>query len=192
MIKEKQVLFAGFGGQGVLSMAKFLAYAAMNAGKSVTWVPSYGPEMRGGTANCLVTVSDEEISSPITENPLVAVILNLPSLEKFEPLVRTGGTLMINSSLVDKVPVRKDVKVLYLPVNKLADDIDYPQGANMILVGACLHQTNIVKAEEALDFFEEIFEGKSQSVIDKNKEAFIAGIEYARTQWPSSQEEMAS
>ena len=190
-MREKQVLFAGFGGQGVLSMAKFLAYAAMNAGKNVTWVPSYGPEMRGGTANCLVTVSDEAISSPLTENPLIAVMLNRPSLDKFEPLVRTGGTLMINSSLVDRTPVRKDIKVLFLPVNKLADDIGNPQGANMILVGACMHQINIAKPEEALECFEEIFEGKSPLIIEKNKEAFIAGIEYAKTQWPN-REELAS
>lgn len=190
-MREKQVLFAGFGGQGVLSMAKFLAYAAMNAGKNVTWVPSYGAEMRGGTANCLVTVSDEEISSPLTENPLVAVVLNRPSLEKFEPLVRTGGTLMINSSLVDRMPVRKDLRVLSLPVNQLADEINNPQGANMILVGACLYQTNIVEAEEALEYFEEIFAGKSELVIAKNKEAFIAGIEYAKAQWPV-REELAS
>ena len=189
---EKQVLFAGFGGQGVLSMAKFLAYAAMSAGKNVTWVPSYGPEMRGGTANCLVTISDEEISSPITENPLVAVVLNRPSLDKFEPLVRTGGVLMINSSLVDRVPVRKDLQVLFLQVNKLAEEIDNPQGANMILIGACLNHTNIVKAEKALEYFEEIFEGKSQEVIEKNKVAFRTGIEYAKTQWPSVQEGLAS
>ncbi len=92
---EKQILFAGFGGQGVLSMAQFLAYAAMEAGKFVAWVPSYGAEMRGGTANCLVTIADEEISSPITENPLMAVIMNRPSLEKFEQKIQPGGTLDI-------------------------------------------------------------------------------------------------
>ncbi len=181
---EHQVLFAGFGGQGILSMAKFLAYASLSAGKEVTWVPSYGAEMRGGTARCLVTVSDDEISSPITNNPLVAVILNKPSLDKYEDSVKSGGTIMINSSLIDRLPERQDVQVLSLPVSQLADEIDNPQGANMILIGACLYYTNIVKPEIALDYFGDIFEGKSETSIEKNKKAFLAGIEYAKREWP--------
>jgi 2-oxoglutarate ferredoxin oxidoreductase subunit gamma len=182
---KHEIIIAGFGGQGVLFTGKVVSYAGLLDGKEVTWMPSYGPEMRGGTANCLVTVSDEEISSPITENPLIAVVLNRPSLDKFEPLIRTGGTLMINSSLVDRSPVRKDVQSLFLPVTKLAEEINNPQGANMILVGACMQQINFVEAEMALDYFEEVFEGKSELVISKNKEAFIAGIEFAKAQWPA-------
>ncbi len=180
---EKQVLFAGFGGQGVLSMGQFLTHAAMGAGKNVSWVPSYGAEMRGGTANCLVTIADEEISSPLTENPMMAVILNRPSLDKFESKVQPNGTLVINTSLVDRKPDRDDINVLEMPVNKLAEEINNPRGANMILLGACLQKTAVVGIEEVLELFENIFKGKSSSVIEKNKEAFLAGVAYAKKEW---------
>ncbi|HPF21380.1 MAG TPA: 2-oxoacid:acceptor oxidoreductase family protein [Syntrophomonas sp.] len=180
---EKQILFAGFGGQGVLSMAQFLAYAAMEAGKFVAWVPSYGAEMRGGTANCLVTIADEEISSPITENPLMAVIMNRPSLEKFEQKIQPGGTLVLNSSLVDRQPQRQDVEVLSIPVNQIAEDIANPRGANMILLGAYLQKTEVVETEKVLEYFERIYKGKKPSVIESNKEAFLTGVSYARQHW---------
>ncbi len=183
MEKEKQVLFAGFGGQGVLSMGQFLTHAAMGAGKNVSWVPSYGAEMRGGTANCLVTIADEEISSPVTENPMMAVIMNRPSLDKFENKIQPNGTIVLNSSLVDRKPARDDLTVLELPVNKLAEEINNPRGANMILLGAYLEKTGVVEIEQVLEIFENIFKGKKQSVIDKNKEAFLAGVAYAQSEW---------
>lgn len=180
---EKQVLFAGFGGQGVLSMGQFLAHAAMGAGKNVSWVPSYGAEMRGGTANCLVTIADEEISSPITENPMMAIIMNRPSLDKFEHKLQPNGTLVLNSSLVDRKPVRKDLHVLELPVNQIAEEINNPRGANMILLGAYLQKTGVVELEQVLALFDSIFKGKKQSVIEKNKEAFLTGVAYAKKEW---------
>jgi len=180
---EKQVLFAGFGGQGVLSMGQFLTHAAMGTGKNVAWVPSYGAEMRGGTANCLVTIADEEISSPLTENPLMAVIMNRPSLDRFEDKIKPNGTVVLNSSLVDRSPKRDDLTVLKLPVNQLADAINNSRGANMILLGAYMQQTGIVEIEEVLDLFGEIFKGKNPTVIEKNKEAFLAGVEYAKNHW---------
>ncbi|NLV21630.1 MAG: 2-oxoacid:ferredoxin oxidoreductase subunit gamma [Syntrophomonadaceae bacterium] len=180
---EKQILFAGFGGQGVLSMGQFLTYAAMEAGKNVSWVPSYGAEMRGGTANCLVTIADEEISSPLTENPMMAVIMNRPSLDKFENKLQPNGTLVINSSLVDRKPQREDLQVLELPVNQIAEEINNPRGANMILLGAYLQKTGVVEIEKVLEFFDSIFKGKKQTVIEKNKEAFMTGVEYARQKW---------
>ncbi|MBO8159536.1 2-oxoacid:acceptor oxidoreductase family protein [Thermosyntropha sp.] len=180
---EKQVLFAGFGGQGVLSMGQFLTHAALSAGKHVSWVPSYGAEMRGGTANCLVTISDEEISSPVTENPLMAVILNRPSLDKFENKIKPNGTLVVNSSLVDREPERDDLKILKIPVNKLADELGNPRGANMILLGAYMEKTQVVEVERTLEYFDVIFKGKKEEIIQKNKEAFLAGIEYARRHW---------
>lgn len=183
MEKEKQVLFAGFGGQGVLSMGKFLTHAAMGAGKNVSWVPSYGAEMRGGTANCLVTIADEEISSPITENPMMAVIMNRPSLDKFEKKIQSHGTVVLNSSLVDRMPEREDLNVLQLPVTELAEKINNPRGANMILLGAYIEKTSVVAVEDVMDNFDIIFEGKSPAVIKKNKEAFLAGVEYARQAW---------
>lgn len=183
MEREKQVLFAGFGGQGVLSMGQFLAYAAMSAGKNVSWVPSYGAEMRGGTANCLVTIANEDISSPLTENPVMAVIMNKPSLDKFESKIKPQGTLVLNSSLVDRAPVREDLTILELPVTQLAEELNNTRGGNMIILGACLEKTGVVAVEDALMHFEKIFKGKKEAVIKKNKEAFLAGVEYAKKNW---------
>ena len=183
MEEEKQILFAGFGGQGVLSMGQFLAYAAMSAGKHVTWVPSYGAEMRGGTANCLVTISDEEINSPLTENPSTAVVLNRPSLDRFENRVKPDGWLVINSSMVDRDSVRKDLKVLKLPVNELAEELGNMRGANMILLGAYLQKTGLVNVKDALEHIGEVYRHKREEIIQKNREAFTAGVEWARKNW---------
>ncbi len=183
MEEVKQVLFAGFGGQGVLSMGQFLSHAALSTGKHVSFVPAYGAEMRGGTANCLVTISEEEISSPLTENPLMAVILNRPSLDKFEPKIKANGILVINTSLVDRQTERDDLEILELPMNQLAEEIGNPRGANMILLGAYLQKTGVVDVQQALQQFEVIFAGKSNQVIAKNREAFLVGVEYAKTNW---------
>ncbi len=183
MDSEKQVLFAGFGGQGVLSMGKFLTYAAMGAGKNVSWLPAYGAEMRGGTANCLVTIAEEEISSPLTEHPGMAIIMNRPSLDRFEDKIKKNGTLVINSSLVDRLPQREDLNVFQMPVNQIADDMGSPKGANMLLLGACLQKTGVVTVEQALEHFGVIFKGKKESVIQNNREAFLAGVQYAKENW---------
>jgi len=183
MDTEKQVLFAGFGGQGVLSMGKFLTYAAMGAGKNVSWLPAYGAEMRGGTANCLVTIADEEIASPLTDNPGMAIIMNRPSLDRFEDKIQSNGTLLINTSLVDRAPQRDDLKVFQLPVNQLADEMGSSGAANMILLGACLQKTGVVTVEQALEQFEVIFKGKKPAVIERNREAFMAGVQYAKDNW---------
>jgi len=183
MDKEKQILFAGFGGQGVLSMGRFLTHIAMNAGKEVSWVPSYGAEMRGGTANCLVTISEEEISSPLTENPMAAVIMNQPSLDKFENQIKPNGTLVLNSSMVDRLPERDDLRILNMPVNQIAAETGNILGANMIILGAYLQKTGIVEVEEALKYLDIVFKGKSENIIKQNKEAFLTGVEYARKEW---------
>ena len=180
---EEQILFAGFGGQGVLSMSKFVAESCMSAGKNVSWVPSYGPEMRGGTCNCTVTVADDEIASPITGSPQVAIVLNRPSLEKFESKVAPGGTLVVNTSLVDQLPTRTDVTILPLPVNELAEELKNPRGANMILLGICMQYCQWVDPEYAMDCFEHIFAGKKESVIEQNRQAFAFGVQYAREHW---------
>jgi len=164
-------------------MGQFLAHAALSTGKHVSFVPSYGAEMRGGTANCLVTISEEEISSPLTENPLMAVILNRPSLDKFEPKIKANGILVINTSLVDRQTERDDLEILELPMNQLAEEIGNPRGANMILLGAYLQKTGVVDVQQALQQFEVIFAGKSNQVIAKNREAFLVGVEYAKTNW---------
>ncbi len=183
MEDEKQILFAGFGGQGVLSMGQFLAYAAMSTGKHVSWVPSYGAEMRGGTANCLVTISSEEIYSPLTEHPMVAVVLNRPSLDRFETKIKPNGCLVINTSMVEREPERMDLTVLQIPVNELAEELGNTRGSNMILLGAYLEKTSIVKVDDALQHFEVIYRGKKEKVIQKNREAFLAGVEWAKKNW---------
>lgn len=183
MAKEQQVLFAGFGGQGVISMGQFLTHLAMHTGKEVSCALSYGAEMRGGTANCLVTISDEEISSPLTENPMTAIIMNRPSLDRFEDKIKPNGTLVLNSSMVDRVPRRADVEVLQMPVNLLADQLGTPRVANMVLLGAFIEKKGLMEIDKALDYLEVVFKGKKDTVIEKNKEAFLAGVEYARREW---------
>ncbi len=183
MSSEQQILFAGFGGQGVLSMGKFLTYAAMGVGKNVSWLPAYGAEMRGGTANCLVTISDGEIYSPLTENPEVAIILNRPSLDRFEPKIQPNGMLVMNTSLIDRPPARQDLCVYQMPVNQIADEHGGSKIANMILLGACIEKLKLVTVEQALGLFELIFAGKKPGVIDKNREAFLFGVDYARDNW---------
>ena len=120
---QTEIIIAGFGGQGVLFGGQLLTYAAMDEGKEVTWIPSYGPEMRGGTANCTVVISDEEIGSPMVSNPQAAIVMNLPSLDKYEPLIKPGGVLVINESMVDRKPVRKDIKVVMLKANDIAEKL---------------------------------------------------------------------
>ncbi|MEW6217185.1 MAG: 2-oxoacid:acceptor oxidoreductase family protein [Candidatus Bipolaricaulota bacterium] len=133
---ERAVVFAGFGGQGVLLAGKILARAAMDAGLEVSWLPSYGPEMRGGTANCTVVLSDEPIGSPIAERPDVVLAMNGPSLDRFEPRVAKGGTVIVNSSLVDHTPHRNDLRTVPLPANDLARELGEPRVANMVALGA--------------------------------------------------------
>lgn len=183
MSDEQQILFAGFGGQGILSMGKFLTYAAMGVGKNVSWLPAYGAEMRGGTANCLVTIAEGEIFSPLTENPGAAIILNRPSLDRFESKIKPNGTLVMNTSLIDRPPVRQDLRIFQMPVNRIADEQGSSKLANMILLGACIQKMNIVALEQTLGLFELIFAGKKPGVIDKNRKAFLFGVEYAQNNW---------
>src|SRR5512138_3321931 len=135
---QKEIIIAGFGGQGVLFGGQVLAYAAMDAGKEVTWIPSYGPEMRGGTANCTVVIADEEIGSPMVEHPPLVVALNLPSFDKYEEELQAGGTLIVNKSMVDREQKRKDIKVVYVPCNEIAEDLGDKKLLNMTAIGALL------------------------------------------------------
>ncbi|NLL94515.1 MAG: 2-oxoacid:ferredoxin oxidoreductase subunit gamma, partial [Thermoplasmatales archaeon] len=132
---KTDILLAGFGGQGVLFAGKVIAYAGLMEGKEISWLPSYGPEMRGGTANCSVCISDRPIGSPLVVNPDVLVAMNLPSLEKFEKDVVPGGLIIVDSSLIDKKVARDDVRVVYLPASKLAEENGLRGAANMVIVG---------------------------------------------------------
>src|SRR5512133_3706502 len=137
-----EIIIAGFGGQGVMVAGQLLAHAGMEEGKQVAWIPSYGPEMRGGTANCTVIISDEEVGSPVVTNPGIASVLNLPSLDKYEPLVQPGGLLLYNSSIIDRRPERTDLRVVAIPANDEAAALGNPRLANTIMLGALLGLTN--------------------------------------------------
>ncbi|NLC13744.1 MAG: 2-oxoacid:ferredoxin oxidoreductase subunit gamma [Chloroflexi bacterium] len=133
---QSEVIISGFGGQGTLYAGQVYAYAGMDEGKHVTWIPSYGPEMRGGTANCTVMISDEEIGSPSALHPRAVIALNLPSLDKYEPLVAPGGFLIVNESMVNRQPTRTDIHWLMIPANNIARELGNERVANMVLLGA--------------------------------------------------------
>ena len=141
---QTEIILAGFGGQGILFAGMMLAYAGMDDGYNVSWLPSYGPEMRGGTANVTVIISDEEIGSPVVKNPHVAIVFNTPSLEKFEPLVKTKGLLVYNSSLITNPQQRTDISYLPVPANDIAQELGDTRVANMVAVGAMLTATQLL------------------------------------------------
>jgi 2-oxoglutarate ferredoxin oxidoreductase subunit gamma len=135
---ETSIIISGFGGQGALFSGQVLAYAAMDSGKHVTWIPSYGPEMRGGTAHCTVIVSDDPIGTPLVDRPDIAIALNGPSFEKYDPLVLPGGLLAVNSSIVDQVSRRKDIEIVEVKANEIAEELGSVKMMNMAMVGAML------------------------------------------------------
>ena len=144
---HEEIIFAGFGGQGVLFAGQLLAYTALAEGRHVTWIPSYGPEMRGGTANCTVVISDEPIGSPVCLHPSIAAVFNNPSLEKYEPLVRPGGLLVINASLVASTATRDDLDIVLVPATDQATDLGDVRTTNMVLLGALLARRPLVALE---------------------------------------------
>lgn len=172
-----EILFAGFGGQGILSMGKFLAYAGMDLGYNVSWLPSYGPEMRGGTANCSVIVTEENIGSPIVTQASELVVMNRPSLDKFENAVVPGGLIITDSSLVNREVDRKDVTVLKVPASEIADSIGDKRIANMVLLGALITKTGMMSMDALLDALKG--HGK-ESYFEMNKTALEKGAEYAK------------
>lgn len=173
----QEMVFAGFGGQGVLSMGKLLAYAAMKEGKEVTWLPSYGPEMRGGTANCMVNVSDEMISSPIVSSYDVAVVFNQPSLNKFEPLVKKGGILIWESSTIKEPPTRKDINIYGIPAIDIAtNELKNTKVMNMITLGALVKLNNVVKKESLLLALKDTLPERYHNLIPLNEQAIDIGM----------------
>ena len=176
----KQFIFAGFGGQGMLLIGKFVAMASMLDGKHVSWLPSYGPEMRGGTANCSVIVSDNEVASPLVDMADVIVAMNLPSLDKFESHVRPGGVLVINSSIIERKSVRDDITVVYCDANNIAEQVGNPKGANVAILGAMLEKTNIVPMEKMVEAIRIELGEKKAKFLEGNKKALVAGMEAAR------------
>ena len=172
-----QIIMAGFGGQGVMSMGKILAEAGLKEGKNVSWLPSYGPEMRGGTANCSVIISEEPVGAPAVTEATAAIVMNRPSLDKFEKDVIPGGNLFINSSLIDKKAERTDINVYYVPANEIANDMGSGKIANMVMLGAYLKVTNAAKEDTIMEYISEVFSGKKASVVPMNKEALKRGAD---------------
>jgi len=175
----QEMIFAGFGGQGVLSMGKLLAYAAMKEGKNVSWMPSYGPEMRGGTANCMVNISDEAISSPIVNDYDVVVAFNLPSLKKFEPKVKEGGILIWESSTIKEKPTRTDINVYAVPaIEKASSELKNVKVMNMIALGALTKINKIVSTESLLVALKETLPERHHNLIPLNEKAIKMGMEF--------------
>ncbi|SET11977.1 2-oxoglutarate ferredoxin oxidoreductase, gamma subunit [Natronincola peptidivorans] len=180
MATEK-IIMAGFGGQGVMSMGQLLTYSGMIEDKQVSWLPSYGPEMRGGTANCSVIVSDNLIGSPIiTEDATAIIVMNLPSLLKFEKNLRAGGKALINSSLIEKKADRDDVEAYYIPANEIANEIGNARVANMVMLGAYLELTKIVSVDAVVEAFKKVYGATKEHLIPLNKEALERGAAVVR------------
>lgn len=172
---QTEIIFSGFGGQGALFAGQLMAYTALDLDKHVTWFPSYGPEMRGGTAHCTVIISDDEIGSPVVTNPGVAVVMNLPSLDKYEPLLKPGGVLVVNSSLVDREAKRKDIEVVSVPANEIAEEMGEKRLANMILLGALLEQLPILPADKVADSLGRHIPEHRRSLLEANLIAMKRG-----------------
>ena len=174
-----QILIAGFGGQGVLFAGKFLAYKGLIEGKQVSWLPSYGPEMRGGTANCSVIVGDEPIGSPIVNAPNTLVAMNLPSLQKYENAVVPGGLILVDSSLIAEQVRRTDVRVCYVPATKLANDSGFATLANMILMGKLLKESEDMSFEHTEDALKKVIPARKIDLLGVNLKALETGFSYA-------------
>ena len=176
----KQFIFAGFGGQGMLLIGKFTAMACMLDGKHVSWLPSYGPEMRGGTANCSVIVSDEPVASPLVDKADVIVAMNRPSLDKFEEHVKPGGLLVINSSIIDRKAVRDDIRVVYCDSNAIAEQVHNPKGANVAILGAMLQNEPVVDVDKMVEAIRLELGERKLRFLEGNKAALVAGMEAAK------------
>lgn len=173
---KKEIILAGFGGQGVMSIGKNLVEAAVEEDLEATWVPSYGPEMRGGTANCSVILSDERIGSPLVEYPTEIIVMNRPSLAKFEPAVVPGGTIFINSSIVSEKVTRGDVAAVYVPCDEIARELGNLKVSNMVMLGAYVAATGVLKKETIETMIVGMFSGKKAKLVSLNKEAFSRGM----------------
>jgi 2-oxoglutarate ferredoxin oxidoreductase subunit gamma len=177
---HEEVIVSGFGGQGALFAGQLLTYTGMDEGYHVTWIPSYGPEMRGGTAHCTVILSDDPIGSPIIRNPTAAIVMNPPSMEKYEPLIKTGGVLVANSTLIRVRSKRDDIIVVYVPANDLAAELGNVKMANVVLLGALLATKPILPVEALKKAMDDHIPEHRKHIIEPNKRALDRGIEYAR------------
>ncbi len=172
---QTEIVTAGFGGQGVLFTGQLLTYAAMDEGREVTWIPSYGPEMRGGTANCTVVISDEEIGSPMVSEPQAVIAMNLPSLDKYESRVRPGGVLVVNESMVDREVARQDIKVVMVKANEIAEELGDKRMTNMVLLGALIANLPVIPLESIEKALAGHLPERHHKLLPKNYEALKRG-----------------
>ncbi len=173
-----EILLAGFGGQGILFAGKQIAKTAMHGGRDVSWLPSYGPEMRGGAANCSVIISDNEIGSPIINRPDILIAFNLPSYAKFEPKIKEGGILIANSTLIPERSSRNDIKAYYIPATQMSIDHDLEGGANVIILGFLLKITKLFDYDEFVKLMIEGIPASRAQLIKNNQRALRLGFDY--------------
>jgi len=172
---QNETIIAGFGGQGVLFTGKVMAYAALESGLEVTWFPSYGPEMRGGTANCTVVISDEEIGSPQVSQPRAAIVMNQPSLDKYENLVKPGGYLAVNTSLTNRPVKRDDINVIEIPASEMAEELGNIRFANIVILGALAQKADFLDMKSIEKGIAKGLEGKKSKLLDANLAALKKG-----------------
>jgi 2-oxoglutarate ferredoxin oxidoreductase subunit gamma len=177
---HEEVIISGFGGQGALFAGQLLTYTGMDEGWHVTWIPSYGPEMRGGTAHCIVILSDDDIGSPIIRQPTMCIIMNPPSMDKYEPLVKPGGLLVANSTLVRSRSQRDDIEAVYVPANELAASLGNVKMANVVLLGAMLGRREILPIESIKRTLDQHIPERRKHIIEPNKRALDRGVQFVR------------
>jgi 2-oxoglutarate ferredoxin oxidoreductase subunit gamma len=175
---QTEIIISGFGGQGTLYAGQLLSYAAMDSGKHVTWIPSYGPEMRGGTANCTVVISDDEIGSPIAKNPRVVLAMNLPSMEKYESLIVPEGYFIVNSSMVNRDVKREDLHVAMIPANEIAEELGNHKAANMVMLGSLISNSGILMIDDLKKALDNHTPERLKKFIAQNVAALERGAEY--------------
>lgn len=179
---QEEIIISGFGGQGSLFAGQLLSYAAMGQDLHVTWIPSYGPEMRGGKARCTVVVADQEIGAPLVRRPSAAIVLNIPSMEAFEPAVKPGGVLVINNSMVTDQSERDDIRAIEVPASDMATELGNVRMANVICLGALVDATGVVTLEAVEQALDEHLPERHRHLLDLNKQALRKGAALARDQ----------
>lgn len=185
-MQEERIIIAGFGGQGIMFLGKLLCYAGMMDGKHVTYMPSYGVEVRGGTAYCNVIISTEEIPSPVISSPTTAIIMNTPSMAKYEQEIVKRGLLIVNSSIVDRRAKRKDIGVVMIPATTIADKLGNTRVANMVALGAFLARSSIVDMATVMSAVKEVLPSYRQHLVELNRKAIQEGKVYADSQGPDA------
>lgn len=176
---QEEIVISGFGGQGALFAGQLLAYTALDQGKQVTWYPSYGPEMRGGTAHCTVVISDEPIGSPVVQQPSIAIVMNLPSLVKYSELMKPGGLLVVNSSLIPQTSQRTDIRELRVPASDIAAQLGEVRMGNVVLLGALLRCSPVLSLQSVETSMVAHVSGRARRLLEQNRQALHKGYEAA-------------